>query len=87
MEEPSRHGWARDLGPFLTLGIQLAIAVVAFFFLGRWLDGILGTGPWLMIGGLLLGSAGGLVQFFRTAIALGKREDEKARERRELSDH
>lgn len=87
MGEPSRHGWAADLGPFLTLGIQLAIAVVAFFFLGRWLDGILGTGPWLMIGGLLLGSAGGLVQFFRTASALGKREDERARERRESRDH
>ncbi len=76
-----------DVGPFLTLGIQLAIGVVAFFFLGRWLDDVLGTSPWLMIGGLFLGSAGGLVQFFRTASALGRKEDEEARKRRASSDH
>jgi ATP synthase protein I len=87
MGEPSRRGWAADLGPFFTLGIQLAIAVVAFFFLGRWLDGMLGTGPWLMIAGLLLGSGGGLVQFIRAASTLGKQEDEKARVRRESRDH
>ncbi len=87
MEEPTRRTWAADIGPFLTLGIQLAIAVVAFFFLGRWLDGLLGTSPWLMIAGLLLGTVGGLVQFFRTANALGKKEDEEARARRSLRDH
>lgn len=87
MGEPSRRNWAADVGPFLTLGIQLAVAVVAFFFLGRWLDEKLGTAPWLMIGGLFLGSAGGLVQFFRTASTLGKKEDEEARERRRWRDH
>ena len=87
MGEPARRGWAADFGPFLTLGIQLAIAVVAFFFLGRWLDDVLGTTPWLMIAGLLLGSVGGLIQFFRTASALGKKQDEEAREQRALHDH
>ncbi len=87
MEEPTRRTWAADFGPFLTLGIQLAIAVVAFFFLGRWLDGLLGTSPWLMIAGVALGTVGGLVQFFRTASALGKKEDEEAQARRSLRDH
>jgi F0F1-type ATP synthase assembly protein I len=76
-----------ELGPFLTLGIQLAIAVVIFFFLGRWLDDVLKTTPWLMIGGLFLGTVGGLIQFFRTAVALGKKQDEEAREQRALRDH
>lgn len=66
--------WNRDVGPFLTLGIQLALSVVAFFFLGRWLDGLWGTGPWLMLAGLLLGAGGGFVQFFRTVRALEQRE-------------
>ncbi len=87
MKAPSRRTWAADLGPFLTLGIQLAIAAVAFFFLGRWLDDILGTGPWLMIAGLFLGSVGGLVQFIRSANVLGKKEDEEAREQRASRDH
>lgn len=72
----------RDFGPVLTLGLQLALSVVVFFFLGRWLDQWLGTSPWLMIAGLAVGIAGGFIQFFRTALALGKKEDEQARERR-----
>jgi ATP synthase protein I len=82
MEGPGRQTWGREFGPFLTIGIQLAIAVVAFFFLGRWLDSLFGTAPWLMLTGLVLGITGGLVQFLRTALRLGRREDEEAEERR-----
>jgi hypothetical protein len=32
----------KDFGPFLTLGLQLAISVVVFFFIGYWLDGKFG---------------------------------------------
>jgi F0F1-type ATP synthase assembly protein I len=85
-EQDSRGGWGRKLGwefgPFLTLGLQLAIAVVVFFFLGRWVDSKLGTAPWCMLAGLALGIIGGFVQFFRTAIALGEREDKEAEEER-----
>ncbi|MBI5473909.1 MAG: AtpZ/AtpI family protein [Ignavibacteriae bacterium] len=66
---------AKDFGPFLTLGLQLAISVVAFFFLGYWLDGKLGTWPWLTIIGAFLGATGGLIKFLREAIALGRKAD------------
>ncbi|MGA9117478.1 MAG: AtpZ/AtpI family protein [Bacteroidota bacterium] len=69
---------SREYGPFLTLGLQLALSVVVFFFLGRWLDGKLGTSPWLMLAGLAAGAAGGFIHFFRTVIALGRKEDRKA---------
>ena len=78
---PSRS-WMTSVGPFLTLGLQLAISVVVMFFLGRWLDQKLGTEPWLMITGLALGVAGGFVYFFRTVIAIGKQEDRAADERK-----
>lgn len=74
--------WSREFGPYLTLGLQLALSVVVLFFVGRWLDGWLGTSPWLMIAGLALGIVGGFLQFFRTVIALGKEEDEKAERQR-----
>ena len=74
--------WSSDYGPYLTLGLQLALTVVVFFFIGRWVDNWLGTSPWLMIVGLGLGIAGGFLQFFRTVIALGKEEDEKAEHQR-----
>lgn len=68
-------GWISEFGPYLTIGMQLAIAVVAFFFLGRWLDGVFGTAPWLMIAGLLVGTAGGFISFFRSVAAMEKKEE------------
>jgi ATP synthase protein I len=75
--------WASIYGPYLTLGLQLAISVVALFFVGRWLDDRWGTAPWLMLAGLLLGAVGGFVNFFRTVIALGKREDKEQRDEKD----
>jgi ATP synthase protein I len=69
-------------GSYLTLGIQLAITVLAFFFLGRWLDAKFGTDPWLMLAGLALGVAGGLTAFLKKVIALGKEEDRETEERK-----
>lgn len=36
------------------------------FFLGRWLDGKLGTSPWLMLTGALVGIGGGMVAFVKS---------------------
>ena len=72
-------------GPYLTIGLQLAATVVAFFFLGRWLDGKFGTDPWLMLAGLALGVTGGLTAFLKSALALGKEEDREAMERKKES--
>jgi len=80
-----RKSWGAVYGPFLTLGLQLAITVVAFFFIGRWLDDALGTTPWLMLAGLALGVTGGMISFFRTVIALGKADDREAEQRRKES--
>ncbi len=59
----------------MTQGIQLALAVVVLFFLGRWLDSLWGTSPWLMLAGILIGIVGGLIKFFRTAMEVGREED------------
>jgi F0F1-type ATP synthase assembly protein I len=87
MAEEPRKTWASEFGLFLTMGIQLALAVVVFFFLGRWLDTIFDCAPWLMITGLAIGIIGGLIQFFRAALALGKREDKEAEEHKPQHDH
>jgi len=68
-----------EYGPYLTLGLQLALSVVVFFFLGRWLDDTWGTTPWLTVAGLVIGVAGGFIKFFKTALELGRRADEEAR--------
>jgi ATP synthase protein I len=66
------------VGPFLTLGLQTAISVAAFFFLGQWLDGKFGTSPWLMITGAVVGIAGALLYFIRTVTRLAREQDEEA---------
>ena len=81
MEEQKRTRGA-EVGPFLTLGTQLALAVIVFFFAGKWLDDWLGTAPWLMLAGIALGITGGLTQFLRTALKLGQKSDEEAAEHR-----
>lgn len=67
----------RVAGPLFGSGIQLAAAVAVFFFAGRWLDEKLGTSPWLMLLGALLGAGGGMYKFIRTAIDVGKDEAAK----------
>lgn len=67
----------REYAPFLTLGFQLAAAVVIFFLIGVWLDDRLGTSPLFTLLGLLLGSAGGFIKFFRSVSELEKKKNLK----------
>ncbi|MBI2619375.1 MAG: AtpZ/AtpI family protein [Ignavibacteriales bacterium] len=64
----------REYSPYLTLGFQLAAAVVGFFLLGAWLDDRWETSPWLKLLGLLVGSIGGFVKFFKTVANLEKKD-------------
>ncbi len=50
-----------------SVGIELSISTVLGALGGRWLDGKLGTTPWLMIVGLILGVAAGFRSLIRTA--------------------
>lgn len=43
-----------------SVGLELAISVLLGMFGGRWLDGRLGSEPWLMLVGICLGFAAGL---------------------------
>jgi ATP synthase protein I len=48
-----------------SVGIELALSVLIGMFAGRWLDGKLGSAPWLMIVCLLAGFAAGLRSIVR----------------------
>lgn len=49
------------------LGIELAASTVIGLLGGRWLDGKLGTEPWLSIVGLVLGVIAGFKSLYQTA--------------------
>ena len=58
--------------PFLTafgiygaVGFQLAATVIGGLLAGSWLDKKIGTGPWLTIAGIVIGSIGGFYNLIR----------------------
>jgi len=79
-EEPRKKGEQtpgeifREVGPYMTLGIQLAAAIIIFFLIGWWLDTRYATSPVFKLVGLLVGSVGGMIKFLKSAVELGKKE-------------
>jgi hypothetical protein len=51
------QGTYREYGPYLTLGFQLAAAIIVFFFLGDWVD-------------KRYGMVGGFVKFFKSVASM-----------------
>jgi F0F1-type ATP synthase assembly protein I len=50
----------------ITLGLVFPVAIALGYFLGRWLDKVFHTSPWLTGIFTLLGIAAAFVQLFRT---------------------
>ena len=48
-----------------TIGLELGLSIAVGYFGGRWLDGKLGTEPWLQWFGLALGLAAGARSLYR----------------------
>ena len=55
----------RKTGLAYAAGLALFASVASFCGLGWLLDKWLGTQPWFLIGGIILGSAAGLFEFIR----------------------
>ena len=73
---------ASQAGEVLGVGLQFAGAILLFLFLGRWLDERLGTEPWLLLIGVLVGSVAGFVSLYRQLV-VAPRERERERRQRE----
>lgn len=57
---------SRSVWNLLTVGTGLVACIVTGTLLGSLLDKRLGTSPWLMAVGVILGTAAGFVGLFRT---------------------
>jgi F0F1-type ATP synthase assembly protein I len=73
------ESWLRqslqDAAPYLGLGMQLALSVLLFFFIGWWIDGAYGSGPFGMLIGLAVGITGGMIKFIRTVTSPGFKKE------------
>jgi ATP synthase protein I len=53
------------IGQLSTIGMSFVFALVIGFGVGYWLDGVLGTKPWLAFLGFFLGLAAGVLNVYR----------------------
>ena len=53
---------------YVGLGFEIVVPLIVGVFLGDRLDRWLGTRPWLLVAGALLGMAAGFLTFFRAVL-------------------
>jgi ATP synthase protein I len=72
-----------DSGALMGVGIQFAASIVLFMLAGRWLDLRLGTTPFLLILGVLVGAGAGFYSMYRQLVVLPerKRREQEAEEK------
>lgn len=64
MRENDRRN-LRNMSTASAVGIVIVVSVVIGFLLGRWLDRIFGTDPWLLLVFTILGVAAGFIEMYR----------------------
>lgn len=64
----------RKAGPYIGLGWTFAGAVGGGCLLGWWLDKKLGTTPWLLVAGAVLGMVAAFVSVIRTVMELDRKK-------------
>lgn len=55
-------------------GLQLAMTLVAFMFLGIWLDKRLGSSPWFVLICVFVGAGAGFYSIYRKLMGSAKRD-------------
>jgi len=72
-EKKERRKSARAMSEFAQVGVTMAACIIIGVFLGRFLDRVLGTSPWL----LLVFSLLGVISAIKSIFDLAKNPDEK----------
>ena len=70
---------------FTHLGFTLAGSILGLFFLGYWIDGLIGTRPWLAITGAFLGATGGFINLIRSLNVMQEENERREKELRQNS--
>lgn len=68
---------AREVGRYTGFGLTWALSVLFFLLIGYWLDGRLGTLPWLTMVGAFVGAAGGFLSLYKALTAASRAERSK----------
>ena len=72
-----------SVSEFAGVGLQFAVSILVFLYLGQWLDRKLGTAPWLLIIGVFLGAGASFYSMYRKLMAAQARDDAARKARRD----
>ena len=75
--------FAASAGMYAGVGLQFAIAIVLFLFLGRGLDARMGTNGIFTIAGVFVGAGAGFYSMYRKLMAAQAREEAERKARSE----
>jgi ATP synthase protein I len=65
------NSFYKDVGPYVGLGLQLAVTVTVMVFIGIWLDGQFETKPVLTIVCAFFGVFAGMYTFIKSVLKAG----------------
>ena len=68
---------------FAGVGLQFAVSILVFLYLGQWLDRKLGTAPWFLLIGVFVGGAGSFYSMYRRLMAAQARDEAARKAKRE----
>jgi ATP synthase protein I len=67
------------------IGLQFAVSIIVFLYLGQWLDRKLGTAPWFLLVGVFLGAGASFYSMYRKLMAAQARDEAAQKARRDRS--
>lgn len=79
---PGKSGSGTSPGAYAGLGLQFAVSIILFVYLGNWADRKFGTAPVFLLVALFVGAGASFYAMVRRLNADQKRADEAARDAR-----
>ena len=72
-DPPRGAGTTPSGAEYAGAGLQLAMTIVAFMFLGIWLDKKLGSSPWFVLVCVFVGAGAGFYALYRKLVGAGRK--------------
>ena len=71
------------MGAYAGLGLQFAVSILVFLFVGQWLDRKLGTAPIFLLVGVFVGAGASFYSMYRKLMAIQAEEERRKKEQRQ----
>jgi len=75
-------GDGRGTGAYVGLGLQFAISMLLFLYVGQWIDRKLGTAPLFLIIGVFVGAGAAFYNIYQKLMAAQREDEARAAGRR-----